>query len=136
MSTKETLPRAGEKLPPRQVGPFFAEDMARYAEVSGDDNPLHLDANLARAAGFPARPAHGMRILAAFEPFLYEWRPNLRLVALKGQFLTPLLEGEAALLTGRIAKVETAPPAILVRLLAHNAAGAPVLMGEARLACA
>ena len=128
MSPK-ALPRAGEKLPQRQIGPFFAEDLARYAQASGDDNPLHLDANLARAVGFPARPAHGMRILAAFEPFLADWRPDLRLVALKGQFLTPLL-------TGRIAKVETDPPGVIIRLLAHSAGGAPVLMGEARLTCA
>lgn len=129
----QPLPRPGEKLPQRQIGPFSAEDLARYARASGDDNPLHLDAELARAVGFPARPAHGMRILAAFEPFLADWRPDLRLVALKGQFLTPLLEGEAALLSGRIAKVETDPPRVIVRLAAHSAAGPPVLIGEARL---
>ncbi|WP_026360556.1 MaoC family dehydratase [Amycolatopsis nigrescens] len=43
----------------------------RYAEVSGDRNPIHLHALTARAFGFPAAIAHGMwtkaRCLAAFE---------------------------------------------------------------------
>ena len=35
-----------------------------YAEVSGDHNPIHLDAEAARAAGFPGVIAHGMSVLA------------------------------------------------------------------------
>ena len=41
------------------------DDVAlRYAEVSGDRNPLHLDAEQARAAGFDRPLAHGMCVLA------------------------------------------------------------------------
>lgn len=36
----------------------------RYAEVSGDHNPIHLDDEAARAAGFPGVIAHGMSVLA------------------------------------------------------------------------
>jgi acyl dehydratase len=37
---------------------------ARYADVSGDRNPIHLDADAAQAAGFPGVIAHGMSVLA------------------------------------------------------------------------
>lgn len=37
---------------------------ARYAEVSGDRNPVHLDAAQARAAGFEGTVTHGMHLLA------------------------------------------------------------------------
>ncbi|MDT8913896.1 MaoC/PaaZ C-terminal domain-containing protein [Amycolatopsis sp. PS_44_ISF1] len=37
---------------------------ARYAEASGDQNPVHLDEEAARAAGFPGRVVHGMCVLA------------------------------------------------------------------------
>ena len=35
-----------------------------YAHVSGDDNPIHLDPDAARAAGFPGVIAHGISVLA------------------------------------------------------------------------
>ncbi|MFT7835192.1 MaoC/PaaZ C-terminal domain-containing protein [Saccharothrix sp. BKS2] len=48
-----------------------ADTGRRYAEVSGDRNPIHLHALTARAFGFPRAIAHGMwskaRCVAAFE---------------------------------------------------------------------
>ncbi len=42
-----------------------AEDQpARYAEASGDHNPIHLDAGAAKEAGFPNVVLHGMCTLA------------------------------------------------------------------------
>jgi len=38
------LPQAGTRLPERNVGPFSGGDLRAYAEISGDNNPLHLDA--------------------------------------------------------------------------------------------
>ena len=37
-----------------------AADIDAFAAVSGDRNPLHMDADFARAAGYPDRIAHGM----------------------------------------------------------------------------
>jgi acyl dehydratase len=129
-------PRLGEKLPPRTIGPFSAEELASYAEASGDSNPLHLDLGFAQGFGFPARPVHGMRILAAFEPLLAAWRPDLSVLGLNGHFLTPVLEGQTAKLTARVAKIEPGEGGFiaLLRLMAHTESGAPALMGEARLA--
>ena len=36
------------------------EDVRAYAEAGGDQNPLHQDEAVARAAGFPGIIAHGM----------------------------------------------------------------------------
>ncbi len=132
----DLAPRLGEKLPSRVIGPFFAADLAAYASASGDSNPLHLDLPFAQSFGFPARPVHGMRLLAAFEPILREWRPDLFAQSLLGQFLTPVIEGEAATLSGRVVKIEAAGAGFVavVRLMAHTPSGAPALMGEARLA--
>jgi acyl dehydratase len=40
------------------------DSVRRYAEASGDDNPIHLDDDAARAAGFDGVIAHGMSLLA------------------------------------------------------------------------
>ena len=135
MTADRAPPRLGEKLPTATVGPFAPDQRARYAEASGDSNPLHLDAAFARGFGFPARPVHGMRLLAAFEPLLADWRPDLAAIDLRGQFLTPVLEGESAVLTARVAKIENDANGFIavVRLMAQTEKGAPALMGEARL---
>lgn len=125
----------GEELPTSVVGPFLLENLTAYAEISGDSNPLHLDLAFARRFGFSARPVHGMRLLAAFEQLLQDWRGDLIAVSLKGQFLTPVLEGQCATLSGRVAKVEESDAGCLgiVRLMARTEQGAPALVGEARV---
>lgn len=44
----------------RQSVTFTADQIAAYAEASGDRNPIHLDADFARAVGLPGVIAHGM----------------------------------------------------------------------------
>ena len=39
---------------------FSREEIARYAEASGDRNPIHLDDDVARSVGLPGVIAHGM----------------------------------------------------------------------------
>ena len=83
------LAAVGDKLPETIIGPFDAQALARYAEVSGDANPLHLDEALAAGIGFAAPPVHGMKLLAAFEPMLANWRDDLRLMSLSAKFVQP-----------------------------------------------
>jgi acyl dehydratase len=45
-------------------GPLTAVDLALFAAASGDHNPLHLDAEVARAAGFERPVVHGMLTMA------------------------------------------------------------------------
>ena len=39
---------------------FTREQIAAYAEASGDRNPIHLDDEFARSVGLPSVIAHGM----------------------------------------------------------------------------
>ena len=39
---------------------FTREQIARYAEASGDHNPIHLDDDFARSVGLPGVIAHGL----------------------------------------------------------------------------
>ncbi|HVC75824.1 MAG TPA: MaoC/PaaZ C-terminal domain-containing protein [Candidatus Micrarchaeaceae archaeon] len=39
---------------------FSREQIAAYAEASGDHNPIHLDDDFARSVGLPGVIAHGM----------------------------------------------------------------------------
>ena len=39
---------------------FTTDQIAAYAEASGDHNPIHLDADFARSVGLPGVIAHGL----------------------------------------------------------------------------
>ena len=43
------------------------EDIDRFAELTGERHPVHMDEEFARAAGFPGRIAHGLFSLALIE---------------------------------------------------------------------
>jgi acyl dehydratase len=125
------MPTPGEKLTESRVGPFDAATVAAYARASGDDNPLHTDASIAAAAGLPAPPVHGMRLMAAIEPALAAWRPDLRLARLAGTFAELLLIDEDARLSGRVLKSD--PAQVLMRVTIQGPRRGPCLVAEAVL---
>ncbi len=49
---------------------FTAEQIARFAQTSGDENPIHVDVEAARRMGFSAPIAHGVMTLAEISRIL------------------------------------------------------------------
>ena len=126
------LPAPGERLPEVVAGPFDARALTAYAAVSGDDNPLHLDDALAKSLGLKAPPVQGMKLLAAFEPMLAKWRPDLVLTSLSCKFVMPVLRGEPVFLSGRVLRASR-EDGVFLRLFAHGGARVPAIIGEATL---
>jgi acyl dehydratase len=126
------LPAPGDRLPEATIGPFDAEALQRYADVSGDDNPLHLDDDLAKMIGLAAPPVHGMKLFAFFESYLADWRPDLAVASISGKFVQPVLRGETAKLSGRVLRASP-EDGVFVRLFAHGSARVPAIIGEATL---
>jgi acyl dehydratase len=73
------------------------ETVRRYAQVSGDDNPIHLDPEAARTAGFPGVIAHGVSVLALVcEEIIdrYAGGDAAGVRAVAARFSAPVLPGE------------------------------------------
>jgi acyl dehydratase len=64
----------GAELAERTLPPVNRDQLRRYAEASGDPNPIHLSDEAAEAAGLPGVIAHGMLTVATmgllFSPYL------------------------------------------------------------------
>lgn len=76
-----------------------ADDIDRYAELTGERHPVHLDDAFARSAGFNGRIAHGLFALALIEGLKAEMGGfDSSVVASMGwnnvQFLAPLEPGD------------------------------------------
>ena len=50
--------------------PLTQEQIARYADASGDHNPIHVDEAFARATPFGGTIAHGMLVLASISELM------------------------------------------------------------------
>ncbi|GLB64763.1 hypothetical protein NCCP2495_26430 [Dietzia sp. NCCP-2495] len=71
-TTAPTSPSAGDQLPTRRLE-VTRDDLRRYAEASGDHNPIHLDDAAAQSLGLPGVVAHGMLTSALAIGVVAEW---------------------------------------------------------------
>jgi len=61
----ETTNRAvGDRVVHKTFPPITRHTLALYCGASGDHNPMHVDIDFARKAGFPDVFAHGMLVMA------------------------------------------------------------------------
>lgn len=93
---------AGAVVAERVFEPLGREDLARYAEASGDSNPLHLDPAFARKAGFPDVIVHGMLTMALLGRFVTEAFPGRQVLGLSARFGAPLGLGEPVTCRARL----------------------------------
>ncbi len=125
-------PKAGDEIRAQNFGPFDREALARYAAVSGDDNPLHVDPKAARAAGLVGPPVQGMLMLSCFEPLITRWRRDLFIARLSAKFLRPVLAGDGIHVSGRVMRRREVPrPELILRLTARAQNNDLAILGEA-----
>ena len=56
--------KVGNELPSMEIDSISEDTLSKYAEASGDYNPIHLDCNYAKKIGLDGVIAHGMLIMA------------------------------------------------------------------------
>jgi 3-hydroxybutyryl-CoA dehydratase len=72
------------------------EDIIQFAEITGDRNPIHLDANYARTSIFGQRISHGM-LVAGFISAVFGYKfpgPGWIYVSQSLQFKAPVFIGD------------------------------------------
>ena len=64
MSAARAPAAVGDRVVYKVFPPITRHTLALYCGASGDHNPIHVDLDFARAAGFPDVFAHGMLVMA------------------------------------------------------------------------
>ncbi|GAA0301590.1 MaoC/PaaZ C-terminal domain-containing protein [Kineococcus aurantiacus] len=68
------------------------EDLAAYAEASGDRNPIHLDEATARSVGLPDVIAHGMLTMGLAGTVVADWAGDpTRVLSFGTKFTAPVV---------------------------------------------
>jgi acyl dehydratase len=98
--------RAGDPVP-ELIRVVTSEDVRAYAEAGGDRNPLHLDAAVAREAGFPGIIAHGMFTMGHLATCIGRWAgDSAAVLALSAQFRAPVFMGDRIVAGGHVRAVD------------------------------
>lgn len=124
----------GESLP-KMVKHISQEKINRYAEASGDFNPIHVDEDFAKKTLAGGTIAHGMLILAYISQMLtaafgQSWLANGKLSV---RFKAPARPGDTITVSGKVQSTEKKGNETLVNcnVFCHNQKGEPVITGEA-----
>lgn len=108
-------------------------DVATFAEISGDRNPLHLDDQFARGTRFGARIAHGALTFGVISAVLGTLLPGPGTVYL-GQslkFLRPVYVDDTITATVEITAIRPDKGVITLKTDCANQRGEKVAEGEA-----
>ena len=98
----------GTEIPTRSMV-VTREDVKRYADASGDQNPLHQDDDFARSVGFPGIIAHGMFTMGHLASCLVDWVGDpAALKRLRAQFRAPVFMGETIVAGGTVRALDAA----------------------------
>ncbi|UGA46141.1 MaoC family dehydratase [Bradyrhizobium quebecense] len=58
-----SVPAVGDRIVHKEFPPISRHRLALYCGASGDHNPIHVDIDFAKQAGFPDVFAHGMLVM-------------------------------------------------------------------------
>lgn len=112
---------------------FSEEDVFRFAGLSLDRNPLHLDKEFGRTSIFGHRVVHGMLVASLFSGLIGIELPGKGSIYL-GQslsFKNPVAIGEKVTASVEIIKIRADKPIVTLRTVCVDSEGKVVIEGEA-----
>lgn len=133
--TTTSYPKVGDRLPVLSSGPVSRRTLALYAAASGYHNPLHIDIDAARAAGFEDVFPHGMLLMAYVGRLLTDWAGPRGIISFDVRFSSIAKVGDDITLEGEITALEPVGGQLraTVAVTAKDQTGAVKLSGEAVL---
>ncbi|MBP7377441.1 MAG: MaoC family dehydratase [Pyrinomonadaceae bacterium] len=109
------------------------EVIRKFAEVSGDFNPIHLDDEFAKTTRFGKRIAHGMLSGAFISAVLGNEFRERKIVYLSQtmKFVAPVFIGDIVTATGTITNIREDKNIVTLETICSNQNGEMLVKGEA-----
>ena len=126
----------GDQLPPLEFGAISRHILALYCGGSGDHNPIHVDSDFAKAAGYDDVFAHGMLSMAILGRMLTNWtaQENIKSVSVRFVAITKVLDEVTASATISDKTIEDGEQRLTLEIETTTQAGAKTLSGTAIVA--
>lgn len=114
---------------------FTQDEFDRFAAVSGDDNPIHVDPGFSARTRFGRTVAHGMLLYTVLWGELQRRVPGARQIAQNLMFPAPTFAGETMRFDATVTRCDGRSAAIAFRI-ARAADGDVVCSADAEVALA
>lgn len=127
----DALPTVGATV--SRTHTFSAEEVARFADLVGDHNPIHLDAQFAATTVFGRPIAHGMLVASLLSALLGEDLPGRGSIYLSQslRFETPVFVGDTVTATVEVIAVRAEKRIITLHTTCTRSDGIRAISGEA-----
>jgi len=99
--------KTGDRILHKVFPPITRHTLALYCGASGDHNPVHVDIDVAKAAGFPDVFAHGMLVMAYLGQTLADVVPPEKLRSFATRFVAITQLGAELTCEGTLAELFT-----------------------------
>ena len=108
-------------------------DIRAFAELTGDNNPLHLDDEYAATTRFGRRIAHGMLAASLISSVLGTELPGVGTVYLSqnSQFVAPVYPGDTVTARVTVRMIRDDKPIVTLETICENQRGELLIKGEA-----
>ena len=112
---------------------FTEADVMAFARVTGDFNPVHVDAAAAAASSFGERIVHGMLTASLFSTLLATKLPGAGAIYLSQSlsFLRPIKLGDTVTAHVSVTAIDIDKRRLTLATFVRNARGKNVVTGEA-----
>ena len=112
---------------------FTNEDIVRFAELSGDTNPVHLDNEYAKQTRFGKPIAHGLLTSTILSQLLGVHLPGKGSIYMEQtiRFTAPVYAGDTITATGTVTAFDEEKNRLTLLTECHNQHGKLVLTGTA-----
>ena len=123
----------GDQLPPLEFGVVTRHILALYCGGSGDHNPIHVDQDFARAAGYDDVFAHGMLSMAILGRLLTNWtkQENIKSFGVRFAAITQVLDEVTASATISEKTIEDGEQRLTLAIQTQTQTGTKTLTGSA-----
>lgn len=120
----------------RKVTREVTDDLIRrFADLSGDCNPIHLDDEFAKGTRFGQRIAHGMLTGAFISAVLGNGFDDRTIVYLSQtmRFTAPVFVGDTVTITATISEIRADKGIVTLEIVCRNQRDETTLTGESKL---
>ena len=131
-----STPAVGDRLVHKTFPPITRHTLALYCGASGDHNPIHVDIDFAKAAGFPDVFAHGMLVMGYLGQALTDAVAPSRIRAFSTRFAAITQLGAQLTCEGHVSELldDEGEPRARLTLTTTDEKGEVKLAGEAIIA--
>jgi acyl dehydratase len=131
-----TEPKVGDRIVHKEFPEITRHRLALYCGASGDHNPIHVDLDFAKKAGFPDVFSHGMLVMAYLGQALTDAVPPPRIRSFSTRFVAITQLGAKLTCEGTVAELleHNGEKRVRLALTTKDQAGEIKLAGEAIIA--